>query len=343
MGPPGLAPRRGWTQRKGPIVNLVSPTRIFLAVACLAGVPDFARAQFDYPSRPIKIIVPAPAGTTADLLPRIIGDKLSAMWHQPVIVENRPGAAMNIGAEAVAKAAPDGYTLLATPQSPLSINQSLYSHLNYDPDAFVPITIMAQSPNVLMVHPNVPATNLHELIAYAKSNPGKLTYASSGVGSSPHLSMALLGNLTGVDVLHVPYRGLAPAFTDLLGGHVDMMFYNLGNAAEAVKTGRLRGLGIASQDRAAALPDVPAIAETLPGFLSVSWFAVMAPPKTPSDIAAKLSSAVVEIIRQPDVAKKFSDQFSTPVAGTPAETAAFIQEDKERWKKVIVAAGIKPE
>jgi tripartite-type tricarboxylate transporter receptor subunit TctC len=324
-------------------MNLAGPTRIFLAVACLTGVPDFARAQSDYPNHTIKIVVPAPAGTTADLLPRIIGDKLSGMWQQPVIVENRPGAAMNIGAEAVAKSSPDGYTLLATPQSPLSINQSLYSHLGYDPDAFVPITIMAQSPNVLMVHPKVPARNLQELIAYAKANPGKLTYASSGVGSSPHLTMALLGNLTGIDVLHVPYRGLAPAFTDLLGGHVDMMFYNLGNAAEAVKTGRLRGLGIASRERAAALPEVPAIAETLPGFLSVSWFAVMAPPKTPPEIAAKLSSAFVEIIRQPEVVKKFEDQFSTPVAGTPAETAAFIQEDKERWKKVIVAADIKPE
>ena len=141
-------------------MNLVGPTRILLAVACLTGVPDFARAQSDYPNHTIKIVVPAPAGTTADLLPRIIGDKLSAMWQQPVIVENRPGAAMNIGAEAVAKSSPDGYTLLATPQSPLSINQSLYSHLGYDPDAFVPITIMAQSPNVLMVHPKVPAKNL---------------------------------------------------------------------------------------------------------------------------------------------------------------------------------------
>jgi tripartite-type tricarboxylate transporter receptor subunit TctC len=250
---------------------------------------------------------------------------------------------MNLGTEAVAKAAPDGYTLLATPQSPLSINQSLYSRLGFDPEAFVPISIMAQSPNVLLVHPKIPASNLAELIAFAKANPGKLTYASSGVGSSPHLTMALLSHLTGIELLHVPYRGLPPALTDLLGGHVDMMFYNLGNAAEPVKTGRLKGLGIASRERTAHLPDVPAMAEMLPGFLSVSWFGVVAPPNTPPEIAAKLSSAIAAIIRQPDVARKFEDQFSAPVAGTPAETAAFIREDRERWRKVIAAAGIKAE
>jgi tripartite-type tricarboxylate transporter receptor subunit TctC len=287
--------------------------------------------------------VPTPAGTTADLLPRIVGEKLAAKWGQPVVVENRPGAAMNLGTEAVGKAPPDGYTLLATPQSPLSINPSLYSRLPFDPDAFVPITIMAQSPNVLLVHPKIPAGNLRELIAYAKANPGKLTYASSGVGSSPHLAMALFSHLTSIELLHVPYRGLPPAFTDLLGGHVDMMFYNLGNAAEAVKAGRLHGLGIASKERAGYLPDVPAIAEMLPGFLSVSWFGVVAPPHTPPKIATTLSAAFAEVIRQPDVTKRFEDQFSTPVAGTPAATAAFIKEDRERWKDVIAAAGIKAE
>jgi tripartite-type tricarboxylate transporter receptor subunit TctC len=312
---------------------------VVLSAALLFCQP--AHSQADYPTRTIKIVVPAPAGTTADLLPRIIGDKLSPLWGQPVVVENRPGAAMNLGAEAVAKAPPDGYTLLATPQSPLSINQSLYVHLGYDPEAFVPITVIAQSPNVLMVHPKVPATNLAELIAYAKANRGRLTYASSGIGSSPHLAMALLANLTGIELLHVPYRGLAPAFTDLLGGHVDMMFYNLGNAAAAVKAGQLRGLGIASRERAAVLPDMPTIAETLPGFLSVSWFALVAPPKTPPEIATKLSAAVAEIIREPDVAKRFAEQFSTPVASTPAQTAAFIQEDRTRWQKVIAASGIK--
>jgi tripartite-type tricarboxylate transporter receptor subunit TctC len=317
--------------------------RAVLVAICLAAAPTAIMAQADYPSRPIKIVVPTPAGTTADLLPRIIGEKLAAMWGQPVVVENRPGAAMNLGAEAVAKAAPDGYTLLATPQSPLSINPGLYSKLPFDPDAFVPVTIMAQSPNVLLVHPKVPASNLRELIAYAKANPGKLTYASAGVGSSPHLSMALLSNLTGIELLHVPYRGLPPALTDLLGGHVDMMFYNLGNATEPIKAGRLKGLGIASKERAAHLPDVPAIAETLPGFLSVSWFGVVAPPHTPPEIAAKLSAAFAAVIRQPDVVKKFEDQFSTPVVTAPAETAAFIKEDRERWQKVIAAAGIKPD
>jgi tripartite-type tricarboxylate transporter receptor subunit TctC len=321
----------------------VSIRKAVFAAVLLLGPEANALAQSDYPNRTIRIVVPTPAGTTADLLPRIIGEKLAAMWGQPVVVENRPGAAMNLGAEAVAKAAPDGYTLLATPQSPLSINQNLYSRLGFDPDAFVPITIMAQSPNVLLVHPKIPASNLRDLIAYAKSNPGKLTYASAGIGSSPHLTMALLCNLTGLDLLHVPYRGLPPALTDLLGGHVDMMFYNLGNAAEPVRAGRLNALGIASRERSAHLPDVPAIAELLPGFLSVSWFGVVAPPNTPPVIAAKLSSAIAEVIHQPDVTRKFEDQFSPPVASTPAETAAFIKEDRERWKKVIVAAGIKAE
>jgi tripartite-type tricarboxylate transporter receptor subunit TctC len=316
---------------------------VLLSVIWLGAAADRAQAQADYPNRTIKIVVPTPAGTTADLLPRIVGEKLAAMWGQPVVVENRPGAAMNLGAEAVAKAAPDGYTLLATPQSPLSINQSLYSRLNFDPEAFVPITIMAQSPNVLLMHPKLPAANLAELIAFAKSNPGKLTYASSGVGSSPHLTMVLLSHLTGIELLHVPYRGLPPALTDLLGGHVDMMFYNLGNAAEPIKAGRLKGLGIASRSRSVHLPDVPAIADMLPGFLSVSWFGVVAPPNTPPEIAAKLSSAFAEIIRQPDVARKFEDQFSAPVAGTPAQTAAFIKDDRERWQKVIAAAGVKAE
>ena len=322
-------------------MNLVSPTRIFLAVACLAGVPDFARAQFDYPSRPIKIIVPAPAGTTADLLPRIIGDKLSAMWHQPVIVENRPGAAMNIGAEAVAKAPPDGYTLLATPQSPLSINQSLYSHLNYDPDAFVPITIMAQSPNVLMVHPNVPATNLHELIAYAKSNPGKLTYASSGVGSSPHLSMALLGNLTGVDVLHVPYRGLAPAFTDLLGGHVAMLFTGAPVTMSHIKAGKLKILAVTDSKRIGALPNVPTVGESLPGYEFNNWYGFLAPLKLPRPLMDRVNADLARVLALPDVKERFTGLGADITPSTPERFGAVMKADADKWGKVVKAAGIK--
>jgi tripartite-type tricarboxylate transporter receptor subunit TctC len=314
-----------------------------LVTVLVAASAGSLNAQTGYPNRPIRIVVPVPPGPTADILPRIIADRLATAWGQPVIVENRPGAALNLGAESVAKAAPDGYTLLAAPPPPLAINQSLYPRLGFDPAAFVPVTVMAQSPNVLMVHPKIPASNLGELIAYAKANPGKLTYASSGAGSTPHLSMELLRSLTGIELIHVPYKGLGPALTDLLGGHVDMMFDNLGNAAGPAKAGRLNALGIGSARRAQILPNVPAVAEMFPGFLSVTWFAVVAPPQTSSEIAAKLSSAIAEIVRQPDVTARFAELFSTPVAGTPAETAAFIRAERDRWHKVIVAAGIKPE
>jgi tripartite-type tricarboxylate transporter receptor subunit TctC len=315
--------------------------RLLLASALLAGTVPSAGAQADYPNRAIKIIVPIPPGAAADTLPRIIAEKLSAKWGQPVIVENRPGAALNIGAEAAARAEPDGYTLLASPPPPLAINQSLYPKLTFDPNAFVPITVMASLPNVLMVHPKVPVSNLQELIAYAKANPDKLTYASSGNGSTPHLTMELLKSVAGIKIVHVPYRGLAPALTDLTAGHVDMMFDNLGNALNPVRNGTLKGLGIGSEKRITALPNVPTMAETFPGFVSVTWFAIVAPPKTPPEIAAKLSAAVAEAIKLPDVAKRIQDMSITPVGSTPAETAAFIKQERDRWGRVIAAAGIK--
>ncbi|HKA70410.1 MAG TPA: tripartite tricarboxylate transporter substrate binding protein [Xanthobacteraceae bacterium] len=311
--------------------------------ALLVAAPATAEAQSDYPARPIRIVVPIPPGATADSLPRIIADKLAAKWGQPVVVENRPGAALNIGAEAVARAEPDGYTLLATPPSPLTVNQSLYARLGYDPSAFVPVTVMATLPNVLMLHPRVPAKTLPELIAYAKANPDKLTYASSGNGGTPHLSMELLKTLADIRLVHVPYKGLAPALTDLVAGHVDMMFDNLGNALGPVTGGRLKALAVGARTRIPALPDVPAMAELFPGFLSTTWFAIVAPPKTPPGIAAKLSSTIAGILAQPDVARRFADLSSTPVGSTPEETAAFIKEEQERWQRVIAAAGIKPE
>jgi len=326
-------------------MNRTAMTRFHAAAvaALIVAAPAIAAAQSDYPARPIRIVVPIPPGATADSLPRIIADRLAAKWGQPVVVENRPGAALNIGAEAVARAEPDGYTLLATPPSPLTVNQSLYARLGYDPSAFVPVTVMATLPNVLMLHPRVPAQTLPELIAYARANPDKLTYASSGNGGTPHLSMELLKTLAGIRLVHVPYKGLAPALTDLLAGHVDMMFDNLGNALGPVTGGRLKALAVGARTRIPALPDVPAMAELFPGFLSTTWFAIVAPPKTPPEIAAKLSSTISGILAQPDVARRFADLSSTPVGSTPEETAAFIKEEQERWQRVITAAGIKPE
>ena len=317
--------------------------RAILCAALLAAAPAVALAQADYPHRAIKIVVPLPPGATADTLPRIIGEKLTARWHQPVIIENKPGAAQNLGAEAVAKSEPDGYTLLATPQGPLVISGSLFRQLGFDPAAFVPVTVMASLPYVLIVNPKVPVTSVPELVAYAKANPDKLNYASPGNGSSTQLAVEWLKSLAGIRMTHVPYRGAAPALTDLLAGHVDLMIDNLGNALAHIRDGRLRALAVGEAKRIAELPNVPTLAETYPGFVTSSWFAVVAPPKTPPALAGKLSQAMGEILHMPDVVQRLRDLGATPIGGTPEETAAFIKLETERWRKVIADADIKPE
>jgi len=312
-----------------------------LAAACGAGVARPAAAQA-YPSRPIRIIVPLPPGATADTLPRLIGEKLTAKWGQPVIIENRPGAAQNLGAEMVAKAEPDGYTLLATPQGPLTISQYLYRRIGFDPAAFVPITIMASLPYVLVTYPASPISSLEEFIGYAKANPDKLNYASPGAGSSNQLAMEWLKSLADIRLTHVPYRGAAPALTDLLAGHVDIMFDNAGNVVQLIKDGRLKALAVSAKTRMAELPDAPAIAERFPQFVAMSWFAVVAPPKTPATIATQLADAMIEALRAPDVTERVHDMSAAVVATTPEETAAYLRRETEQWGRVIAAAGIKP-
>jgi tripartite-type tricarboxylate transporter receptor subunit TctC len=315
--------------------------RVVFAIAALILTPPAALAQGDYPNRPIRIVVPLPPGANGDLMPRILAEKLSAKWGQPVIIENRPGAAQNLGAEVVARAEPDGYTLLATPQGPLVISQSFYPKLGFEPAAFVPVTVMAKLPYILVVNPKVPVNTLAEFIAYAKANPGKLNYASPGLGSGPHLTGEMLKLATGIQMTHVPYSGLAPAITDLLAGHVDTMFDNLGNSLPLVKEGRLKGLAVSSDTRIPELPDVPAIAETYPEVQSTSWFAIVAPPKTPPALAQKLSQAFVEILRMPDVDRRYREMTLTPVGGAPEEVAAFFKTETERWRNVIVKGGLK--
>jgi tripartite-type tricarboxylate transporter receptor subunit TctC len=309
--------------------------------AVLVVAPAGALAQDNYPSRMIKIIVPTPPGSTPDILQRTVAEKLTARWGQPIIVENRLGGALNIAAEAVAKAEPDGYTLLSTPPPPLAINQALYPQLGFDPTAFVPVTVMAATPTVLVAHPKAHFSTIPDLIAFAKANPGKLSYASPGAGSTPHLAMELLKIRAGIEVVHVPYKGLLP--TDLLAGRIDLMFNLLGNTLPHIKSGALQLLAVGSERRLAAFPDVPAISEVFPGFAATTWFAVVAPPKSAPEVAAKLSTAIAETLRLPDVAKRMQDLSLTPVGSTPAETAAFIQGERERWRKVIVSAGIKPD
>ena len=295
-----------------------------------------------YPAKPIRIIVPFPAGGTADILPRVLAEKLSARLGQAVLIENRAGAAGNIGAEAVFKAEPDGYTLLSAPPPPFVINQSLYAKLAFDASQFVPVTVIANVPNVLLVHPKVAANTLQEFIATLRANPDKLNYASQGSGTTSHLTAEMFKSMAGLRITHVPYKGTAPALTDLLGGQVEMMFDNLGVSAQHVRSGKLKALAVSSSKRAASLPAVPMVIEAgLPGFISVAWFGVAAPPKTPPEIAAKLSAAIAEALKHPDVVKRLQDLSAEPVGSTPAEMAAFMKEEIERWRRVIQSAGVK--
>lgn len=300
-----------------------------------------AHAQATFPTKAVRIIVPFPAGGTADVLPRIVGERLSAQWGQPVIVENRVGAGGNIGADAVARAEPDGHTLLASPPGPLAINHHLYRKLTYDPTRFVPVSILAVVPNVLAARTKLPVTSVKELIAHARANPGKVTYASAGNGTTQHLTGSMFQAMAKIDMVHVPYKGSAPALADLMGEQVDIFFDNLASTLKLHQAGKIRILAVASPTRVPALPDVPTIAEVaLPGFQSVTWFGVAAPEGTPTAVVQQLSVAIAETLKLPDVQKRFRDQGAEPVGGTPAEALAFIREESERWRRVIKEANV---
>lgn len=299
-----------------------------------------ASAQ-DYPARAVKIVVPFPAGGTADAVPRLIGDWLSRKWNQPVIIENKAGAAGNIGAEMVANSDPDGYTLLSAPPPPLVINQSLYPKLGYDASQFVPVVIMASVPNALSVNPQkVPQNTLDEFIANAKANSGKVTSATQGNGTTSHLTSEMFQMMAGVKFQQVPYRGSAPALQDLISGNVDVMFDNLASSLPLIESGKLKLIAVAAPKRMAALPNVPTIAETLPGFEATAWFGIVAPPKTPQNVVSKINADVNEALRQPEIVAKLKAMAAEVVGGTPAATAAYMHEEVERWRKVIKAANV---
>src|SRR2546422_3409811 len=320
------------------------PTIARMLAAALCGFPLALHAQAQaYPNRAVRIVAPSPAGGSADVIPRIIGEKLSLNWGQPVIVENRAGAAGNIGAEYVFKAEPDGYTLLSSPPPPLIINPNLYRNLPFDPTQFVPVGIMVAIPNVVLVNPTVPVNSVRELIAYAKANPDKLNYASQGSGTTSHLTGEMFKSMAGVRLTHIPYKGSAPALTDLLAGQVEMMFDNLGVSRQHVVSGKLKLLAVCSEKRVASLPEVPALAEILPGFEAVAWFGIVAPPKTPMPIAEKISAAVSEGLKLPDVRKRLADLSAEAIGSTAAEMAAVMKKDAERWRGVILSAGVKAE
>jgi tripartite-type tricarboxylate transporter receptor subunit TctC len=326
-------------------VSKPSATRqllVTLALVAFLATPWGAAAE-DFPKQTVKIVVPYPAGGSADALPRIVGDWLSRKWGQAVVIENRSGAGGNVGAEVVAAAAPDGYTLLGTAPAPLAINQNLYPKLAFDPTAFVPITVMARIPNALLVSPKVKATSVAELIATARANPGKLSYGSQGIGTTSHLTAELFKSMAGIDAVHVPYRGSAPALNGLLAGDVDFSFDNLGSAAGLISSGSIKVLAVASAKRLPAFAQTPTVAETLPGFVSDTWFAIAAPPKTPQALAERISRDMATALKQPEVIARYATLSAEPGGDDPAATAAFIREETERWAKVIKAAGIKME
>ena len=310
-----------------------------LALFAVSGV----NAQV-WPQKPVRVIVPFAPGGASDLMPRLVGEKLSTMWGQPVLMENRPGAAGNIGMEAGAKSAPDGYTLLSAPNGNLVVNPHMYSKLNYDVfKDLAPVTRIAAVQNVLVVHPDVPASTVKELVALARAKPGSLNFASPGNGSQAHVAVELLKLQLGLDLVHVPYQGVGPAVKDLLGGRINVMVAQVPSALPHIKAGKLRALGVASAAPLAALPDVPTIAAAapLPGFEAVSWYALMAPAGTPKEVIGRIHSDIAKVLQMPDVRERLAGMGAEPSGESPAELAARIKAESDRWGEVVRKANIK--
>src|SRR5262245_47210625 len=314
-----------------------------VAVAAILAVatPSLAQPEASYPNRAVKIVVSAPPGGGVDLIARVIAEQLAKMWGQPFVVENRPGAGGNLGAEAVAHAEPDGYTLLAAQPSPLTTNIVLYKRLKFDPTAFEPLAIMSSIPNTLVVRPEFPADSVQGLMAYGKAKPGKVNFGSQGTGNTPHLTGALSARVTGTQLSHVPYRGTAQAVNDLIGGHVDLLFFQLDSVREQYQAKKAKMLAVTTPERVASVPEVPTMDQAgVKGFRSDTWNALAAPPRTPPAIVAKLNAAINEVLKNPDTVQQMSRMNMTPVGGTPDEIKAFIKEETERWGDVIRTAKI---
>ncbi|MDI3382430.1 MAG: tripartite tricarboxylate transporter substrate binding protein [Variovorax paradoxus] len=306
-----------------------------LAATCLLGS---AAAQT---TQALRIIVPYPAGGTADILPRVVAEKLRPQFPAGVLIDNRTGAGGNIGAESVFRAEPDGNTLLASPPGPIAINQHLYKKMAFDPSKWEPVTVLATVPNVLVVNPRLPVKTVQEFIAYAKANPGKVTYGSQGNGTTSHLTASLFMQLTGTEMVHVPYKGTAPALVDLVGGQIDVFFDNISSSLPFHQAGKLRILGVADDQRSAALPDVPTFAEQgLPAMNAVTWFAVVAPPATPPAKVAALQKSFAGALTQPEVRQKFAEQGAEPRGWDPARTGQFIRAESAKWARVIRSANV---
>jgi tripartite-type tricarboxylate transporter receptor subunit TctC len=312
-----------------------------LTVVLSAGQAAAQTPYANYPNRPIKIISGSPAGGGVDLSTRIVADQLQRLWGEPVTVEDRTGGSSNIAGEAVARSEPDGYTLFATPPSTITANAVLFRHLNYDPAALEPVAIMAVAPNVLAVRNNLPVKTVAELIAYAKTNPEKMSYASQGIGSTSHLTMELFKSRTGIQLVHVPYRGAEPAVTDLAGGHVDVMFCDLGTMLPLYRGGNVNIIAVSTQSRLPQLPAVPTIDESgIKGFNSTTFYALMAPPKTPSDIRIKLNMAIVTAMQTPETQAKLKTIFVDASTLDTVAMGEFVRAQAKLWGDVIRGANI---
>ncbi len=302
--------------------------------------PTTGAAQEPYPARTVTLIVPAAAGSTTDTVARLLADQLTQKWGKTVIVENI-ARGMNVGAEHVARAAPDGYTLLVSPPGPLTINDLLYRDLGYSPRQFAAISLLAKIPNVLVVRKELPAQTIAELVAYGKANPGKLTYGSQGAGSTAHLTAALMEMRAGIKMVHVPYRGAVPALNDVIASHIDLFFDTLTTSVPLYRAGKVRIMAVASPERANALPEVPTIAESaFPDFRSITWFGLVGPPNTPAALVGRINRDVVDALKRADIDAKLRELRLEPMIGTPADASKFFAEETQLWGKVIREANV---
>ena len=315
--------------------------RAVAAATMGAALMPAAFAADKFPSKPITMVVPFVAGGTTDILARIVGQSLGEELGQPVIIDNRAGAGGNIGGQFAARSAADGYTIFMGTVGTNAINEWLYKKMPFNPNKdFAPLTRVANVPNLLVANPQQPFKDVKELIAYAQANPGKVNFGSSGSGSSIHLSGELFKMMTKVDMVHIPYKGSAPAVTDLLGNQIAIMFDNMPSAIQHVRSGKLRPLAVTTAKRSPELPDVPTVAEAgVPGYEATSWFGLFAPAKVPADVQAKLHAAIIKVLQKPDVVKKIGDQGGEVVTESQAEFAKFIAAENEKWKKVVKTSG----
>jgi len=310
------------------------------AAPALAALPGWAAAE-TFPSKPIKFIVPFPAGGINDILARITADKLQAKWGHPIIIEQKTGAGGNIGADQVAQADPDGHTLFVTAPGPLAINGSLYKKLTYRPEDFVPITVIGSVPNVTIVKKELPVNSLRDLVEYIRANPGKVVYGSQGNGATPHLTANMFMNMSGTQMVHVPYRGEVLVLQDMLGGHVDLFFGNVSAALALWRDGKIKVLAVLDKQRSPQMPNVPTTAEAgMPDLVSTGWFAVMGPPKMTPAVRDRIAADFIEVLKMPDVQQKIRNTGVEPTGSTADETAAFIKDETRRWSDVITKNNI---